>query len=400
MTRFDVVASDKKGRTVTCRISAAAASAVYALAEKRGWTIVSVEKKEPLLCFRPKVSSFTYLTSAYLFHQLSIMIQSGVTLVQAWHLLMQDIAHKKQRQRMEEIIKRMESGMILSQAMAQSGLFPSMACHMVKAGENTGNLERIFEILGDYYEYIGKQRRLLINALAYPVFLIICTIGMFTGAVFFILPVFEEMFVQMAVPLPVPTQYILKFVHLTRSYGIFFLMGIAGLTVGVGFFLQKPVRREFLEQQIFSVAYLRRACIIVCWQRFSQLLSMQIASGIPLLQALQEAGAAVPSYWFRSQAAQAARRLENGVSFSKVVQQGRFGTTYIETMLSVGEMTGKYEETLQSVADYYGWRIASWSATVQKLFGPVMLLFVGAMIGLLVLCLLLPLLDMAAGIIS
>ena len=127
MTRFDVVASDKKGRTVTCRISAAAASAVYALAEKRGWTIVSVEKKEPLLCFRPKVSSFTYLTSAYLFHQLSIMIQSGVTLVQAWHLLMQDIAHKKQRQRMEEIIKRMESGMILSQAMAQSGLFPIMA---------------------------------------------------------------------------------------------------------------------------------------------------------------------------------------------------------------------------------------------------------------------------------
>lgn len=107
----------------------------------------------------------------------------------------------------------------------------------------------------------------------------------------------------------------------------------------------------------------------------------------------------MPVDWFRRAVNQAARRLENGSSFSQAVRLGQFGTPYIETMLLVGETTGRYEDALQVVSEYYQWRIQSRLSVVQRLAGPLMLLGVGAVIGTLVISCMLPLLDMAAGMV-
>ena len=139
---------------------------------------------------------------------------------------------------------------------------------------------------------------------------------------------------------------------------------------------------------------------MLCWQRFSQVLAIQLGSGIPLLQAMQDTAKMIPSRWFRQCMKKTVYRLENGTAFSLAVRQGGFDTPYIETMLQVSEMTGRYEESLQSIAAYYRWRLERRAAVMQQCMGPAVLLIAGIGIGVLVLCLLLPLFDMATSIVE
>ena len=100
------------------------------------------------------------------------------------------------------------------------------------------------------------------------------------------------------------------------------------------------------------------------------------------------------------QATQARLLLERGCAFSQAVHAGRFGTPYVETMLAVGEMTGTYDEALASIAVYYGSRLQLLAGRIRRWLGPVVLLLTGALMGVLILCFLLPLLDMASSIVT
>lgn len=336
---------------------------------------------------------------SFIFYQLGTMIQAGIPLIQAWRLLFHDMGDVKKYRRIEGAAKLMEGGLSPSEAMGRTGLFPALACHVIRAGEHSGAMETMLRLLGDYYEKNARQRRKFIQAISYPIFLLACSGLLCIGSVVFILPVFEEMFQQMAVPLPRATQLILSAVQWLQQYGLLLAAAAVGSTAALGLALRNQDVCVRLEQYILRISWIRKICITVCWEKFSRILAVQIGSGIPILQALDDSAAAVPSLWFRNQVRQTRRRLEKGVSFSRAVKLGRFGTLYIETMLTVGEATGRYEDALQHIASYYEWQIAGEMAKIQRFLGPVVLLLVGICTGSVIVCLLLPVLDMATGIV-
>lgn len=384
---------------MTYILTAPSAEAVRSMARRRSWQITALKEKTPPLAFLLRLRPFSHKTLSFLFYQLGIMTQAGIPFVQACRLLLHDVTQKKQRRAMKKAVVHMEKGMAVSEALAQTGLFPALACRIISAGERAGNLEQMLCLLGQYYEQVCSQRRLLADALMYPLFLIVCTTGMFIAVLTFILPVFEAMFAQMDMPLPPLTAQVLAVAHGLQSYGAVLAAAAVLAVLGAAALLRRPAVRLYLEERLFGISAVRRLCVAVCWQQFSQIMAVQIRCGIPLLTALGDGAAVVSVAWFRRAAAQAARHLENGCSFSQAVQRGSFGTAYIETMLLVGETTGRYEDALQAISDYYHWRIQSWLALAQRLLGPVLLLAAGAAIGMLVIALLLPLLDMAAGIV-
>ena len=399
MKRFVVTCTDMHGRKMTYKLTAPSSEAVRAMARRRSWQIMAMEETTPLLDFVFRLRPFSYKTLSLLFYQLGAMTRAGSPFVQACRLLLHDVTSKKQRQAMKLAVDYMEKGMAVSEALGQIGLFPSLVCRIVSAGERAGNLEQMLYLLGQYYEQADKQRRFLMDALSYPLFLLLCTTDMTVGIVAFILPVFEAMFNQMQMPLPAMTAYMLAGAHILQFYGAALAAGAVAGIASLLLLLRRPGVRRYAEDKLFSLSALRRLCVIFCWQRFSQILAVQIRCGIPLLDALDDGTAVVPVDWFRRAVNQAARRLENGSSFSQAVRLGQFGTPYIETMLLVGETTGRYEDALQAVSEYYQWRIQSRLSVVQRLAGPLMLLGVGAVIGTLVISCMLPLLDMAAGMV-
>lgn len=336
-------------------------------------------------------------TLSFFFGQLTMMVHAGIPLLQGVSLLAADLPKKPQRQRLQEGLYLMEQGCPFSVVMTQSRLFPPLACQIMAAGESSGMVETMLSLLRAYYEKTNARRQRIIQALAYPVFLLVCT-GLFgIAAIVGIVPVFADMFAQLGIPVPPATQALLDVSTAVRHHGRTLALGSclsAAFVVYAG-------RRQDIRQHIMTVLLtsplIRRVCLILCWQRFSQILAIQLSSGIPVLQALTEASAAVPSIWFRKAMMNVQHGVAQGKTLSQAVRKERLSTAYIETMLRIGETTGKYEEALEAISLYYQWQIDKGLTLIQQALGPAVLLIVGASVGAMLLCVFMPLLDVASG---
>ncbi len=397
MKDFVVKIVDRHGKYATYRLSAAGAQSVRSMAARRGWRVLSVAEQVSVKQRIFRTSPFSHAELSFIFSQLANMVGSGVVFVQAFRLLLHDVKGEKRRRILESAAGQMEKGVAPSEAVAQTGLFPGMVYGVLKAGERAGNLESMLELLGAYHKKAGIQRRILADALTYPAFLLVVTVMVFTAAIFFVLPVFEEMFRQMNIPLPEGTQYMLFFSHSLKTAGPGIVIAFFISAVLIGVVWNRPAARLAAETYFLSWPPLRRICLVICWQRFSQMVSMQMQCGISVLPAIEDGLSVVPSLWFRHTMAEVERQLEKGRAFSRAVQRSPIGTAYVETLLVIGETTGRYEDAFQSIADYYDWRIQSWAVVAQRLLGPTVILVVGIGIGFLVVLLVLPLLDMTSG---
>ena len=221
-----------------------------------------------------------------------------------------------------------------------------------------------------------------------------------TGAVFFIIPVFVDMMAQMNVAVPKGTQYLLSVCGWLRRHGIYIPLGISLMS----FFLVRAWRddtyRLAMEKAVLRVPGVQSLFLAWAWQRFSRILAVQLSGGIPLLECLSGAGSVVPSLSFQNYVRCLRFRLERGQTFSQAVHDSPYGTAYIETMLTVGEMTGKYDDALTAIAVYYDSRLRRWAAGLQRWLGPFVLIIVGVFMGFLMFSLLLPLLDMASSVVT
>ena len=199
-------------------------------------------------------------------------------------------------------------------------------------------------------------------------------------------------------PLPQSTRMLLAAGNFLCRYGPF-LIGAAVMTgILIYKLLQRRRYREKIEELLWRIGRIRTFFLIWSWQRFSMILAVQLAGGIPIISAIGDALSAVPSEVFKGHIVRTIRCLENGMSFSTAVKSGRFGTSYVETMLRVGESTGEYDRVLRTVSAYYGKRLRETSTAIRKAAEPLMLVFTGIVTGFLVTALLLPLLDMITAV--
>ena len=213
---------------------------------------------------------------AFFFRQLGMLLTSGVPLVQAWKLLTSDMK-KKRRQALHTAALHMEQGIRPSLAMRRCQAFPTLACRLIEAGEQTGNLDTICQVLADFYTRAEKDRRVLFGALAYPAFLLACLLLLMTGAVFFIIPVFVDMMAQMNVAVPKGTQYLLSVCGWLRRHGIYIPLGISLMS----FFLVRAWRddtyRLAMEKAVLRVPGVQSLFLAWAWQRFSRILAVQLS---------------------------------------------------------------------------------------------------------------------------
>ena len=366
-------------------------------AAERRLAVADIKEKEDTYFFRSS-PVLTDKECAFLFGQTGLLLKAGIPLTEAWHLISRRLKNRRKRQAVEGCITAMESGKRAAESMQDSGAFPQTACSLVQAGEHSGHMEDMTELLASYYERLCDERSQLRNMMIYPTFLFVCINILFFGALVFVIPVFSDLFAETGVPLPQSTRMLLAAGNFLCRYGLF-LIGAAVMTgILIYKLLQRRRYREKIEELLWRIGRIRIFFLIWSWQRFSMILAVQLAGGIPIISALGDALSAVPSEVFKGHIVRTIRCLENGMSFSTAVKSGRFGTSYVETMLRVGESTGEYDRVLRTVSAYYGKRLRETSTAIRKAAEPLMLVFTGIVTGFLVTALLLPLLDMITAV--
>lgn len=329
---------------------------------------------------------------AVLARQFASMTSSGLTLTRALGILEEQTVKPGLKVAVGQLQSDVQNGATLSTAMARHpDHFPTLMINMVGAGETGGFLDEALHRIANMYEADAALRAKIKSALTYPVIVLIFSLLMGTGVVVFIVPIFETMFGQLGGELPLPTQALVTLSHnawwvlpLVVVIGIAALRGYRrGMRSSAGFRLRADTVK--LRIPVFGKLFTKLA--ISRWARnFGTLLAV----GVPVIQALDIVGGTSGNALIGRAMADVRDSVRTGSTIAKPMGKHKIFPTMVVQMLEVGEETGQTSEMLAKVADYYDQEVETATDSLTSALEPLLVVFMGVVIGAMVVCLYLP----------
>ncbi len=325
--------------------------------------------------------------------QLAGLLRAGLPLLQCL-----DLMHERQRnasfkEALAEIKDRVESGAELSDAFSEAGeTFPPIYASMLKAGEQSGGLERVIRRYVRQLKLVTSSRKRVVSALFYPALLVCLSVGIVAVMMFFVMPRFEEFYVALDLDLPWITQTLLGLSALLRNPTTLILLAAAVVgawaawRVGRGGRLGAMIDRLKLGLPIIGPILHRFAL-----SEFCRSLATLLHGGLPLATALDTASSAVTNRFLHARAAALGPRIREGAAFHTALEESGAFTDLAIDMVQVGEATGALDEMVNSVSDFLDEDVETRTERLLSLIEPVMLVVMGFTIALLVLSMYLPL---------
>ena len=286
---------------------------------------------------------------------------------------------------------KVETGSSLSDAMAEyPKVFDSLYVHMVRSGETSGNLDVILKRLAGYLERILNLKSKIKHAMVYPSLIVIVTIAVISIIMLFVIPKFAEIYGSAGQALPLPTQIL---INISNNFGkilIVFIILLAGLIVGIRYYRNTEKGRYNTDKIIFSLPLLGELFKKAAVARVARTLANLIGGGVPLLPALTIAGETSGNKVLEKAMEEVRINVSAGQSLADpMFYTGVFPYLLVE-MVRVGELTGRLEDMLNRVADFFEEEVDRMVNTLSTLIEPILIVFLGIVIGGILISLYLP----------
>lgn len=328
---------------------------------------------------------------AVMSRQMAIMVSAGLTLIRTIGILTDQTENKELKRVLGVVGGEIERGMSLSESFAKHpAVFPPLMIHMVRAGEAGGFLDDSLNNAANNFEADVKLRDTIRSALTYPVIVLIMAFVAVIGMLIFIVPIFAKMFDGLGAQLPVPTQ-ILVFLS---SQMIWLAPLLLVSIVGAGFWWKfnkraEPVRKVVdtlkLKLPVFGMLLTK-----VAVARFARNFSTMMASGVPIMQSLSIVGDTSGSWVIEQALKNVAESVRQGKSVSAPLAHESVFPSMVVQMIAVGEDSGSMETMLAKIADFYEAEVEATTRALTSLIEPLMIAFIGVIIGGMIVALYLP----------
>ena len=331
------------------------------------------------------------------YRQLAKLVKSGVPILRAIQLISEQVHDPGAVDILKRISQSVREGYALSTALTPWGhIFGAFDIAMIQAGENAGKLDIVLDRVVRYRceqaDLMSKVRM----ALAYPVFMMLVGFGTVTFMLAFVIPRFALFFADLGQELPLPTKLLIGFSEILQRFGFVALVLIAGSVVlGLRMIKNPDVRRKTHQWQL-KMPWLGLLLLKVELIRVSRTLSMLLQSGIPILSAMKISIPVVHNEVLKLEFELCHEILEDGQYLSEGFRQSKIIPKFMTQIVSLGEESGKLDEALTEVADWYEQETVEVIATVTRLLEPLVILIVGGILGFLIIALLLPVFSLEA----
>ncbi len=334
--------------------------------------------------------------------QFSVMIDAGLPLVQCLEILAGQQENKLFQKVLVGTRGQVEGGATLSAAMRSSPkVFDALYVNMVEAGETGGILDTILQRLSTYIEKNVKLQRAVKSALVYPVGVLTVAGGVIVLLLWKVVPIFATLFAGLGVDLPLPTKIVIGMSNFIGSiFGLFILIALGGALFGLKVWYGTPQGRFVLDTIVLKLPVLGILMRKIAVARFTRTLGTLISSGVPILEGLditaKTAGNAVVE-----RALQKVRRsLEEGKSLTEPLKESEVFPGMVTQMIAVGEQTGAMDAMLQKIADFYEEEVDAAVKDLLTALEPVMIVFLGVVVGGVVISMYLPLFSLIGKLSS
>jgi type IV pilus assembly protein PilC len=326
--------------------------------------------------------------------QMATMVAAGLSLLRTLAIISEQTENKRLAQIFTTVRGDVEAGSSLSDAMAKHPReFPPLMLNLIRAGEVGGFLESALESVANNFEAEVKLTGQIKAALSYPTVVLVIAIISVAAMLIFIVPTFESMFKQMGANLPLPTQFLVDLSH-AMVY-----LGPAIVIFGVAFVIwwkknknEEAVRRvvDPLRLRIPVFGELMKKVAVA---RVTRNLATMVGSGVPILRALQVVGATSGNWVIESALTRVGEAVRNGSTIAEPLARESVFPSMVTQMIAVGEDSGALETMLHKVSDFYDQEVESMTEQLTALIEPIMIAFIGVLIGGMIVALYMPIFD-------
>jgi general secretion pathway protein F len=327
--------------------------------------------------------------------QLATLVASGLPLDECLQAAAEQTRHSKTKTILLQVRSKVAEGHTLAHAMSQfPAAFGDMYRAMVTAGEQAGQLAPVLERLADYTESRQHTAQKLQMALIYPFVLIAVAVAVVSALMVFVVPELVGIFAHTKKELPALTTGLIATSDFLRDFGAWLLVALLLLVVSGRWLLKKPNIRMGWHSLLLRLPGLSRVLISMDSARFASTLSILMASGVPLLEALRIASAVMTNVVLRKASQGVAVRVQEGSSLNKALAEEKIFPPMMIHMVASGETSGDLETMLSRSALNQERELEMTLGTVMGLFEPLMVVFMGGLVLLIVMAILLPIFDL------
>lgn len=387
MADFAYSAINVKGEHINGTLSAASREEALTELRNQGHKPLSITpqtKSKNFNITQPKVK----LKDLVIFtRELSTMVSAGVPLPRGLETLHSQMENKYFQQVIASVNHDVESGAPLADAMAKfPRVFSDVYVNMVRAGEAGGILDDILKRLAGQVEKDSSIRKKIRSAMAYPVVIMCVTVIAFFGIMLFIIPKIGKIFKDLGGPnaqLPVYTRAMLSISNFMVHNFIFILVGMAALIFGFRHYIHTENGRFKWHGLLLRMPIVGNIVTKIAIARFSRTFSSLMGAGVSVLDALEVTGRAVGNKVIQKELVAVAAEVKNGQPLGKQLLNAKFFPPIVGQMMSVGEETGKIDEVLVKVADFYEEEVDAVIDGLASIIEPVMIIVLGSVVGLI-----------------
>lgn len=350
---------------------------------------IQLKKESAFKIFRRKSVSGKELT--YFTRQFAVILEAGLPIVKSLEILADQQKNPYFKKVIQDIKLKVETGSTLSDAMAEHPkVFDNLYIQMVRSGESSGNLDIVLKRLAEHLERILSIKGKVKHAMVYPSVIVIVTIAVISIIMLFVIPKFAEIYASAGHALPLPTQIL---INISNNFGkilIALAVLLAGLIIGIRYYRTTERGKYNTDKIILHLPILGELFHKAAVARMARTLSNLIGGGIPLLQALTIAGETSGNRVLEKAMEEVRINVSAGQSLADpMFYTGVFPYLLVE-MVRVGELTGNLEDMLNRVADFFEEEVDRMVNTLSTLIEPVLIIFLGVVVGGILVSLYLP----------
>ncbi len=343
-------------------------------------------------------SSFSLKNKENFYDRLSVLLKAGLDIRNALELLEKGEKKKNIKRIYSGVKEHLIQGHSFSESLGKEKVFSEYEIHNIRIGEETGRLIAILENMKDYFGKLLKYKRQFIQALSYPVFVILFSLLVVGFLLNFLVPMFEDVYAKFEGGLPAITQFIIDCSDFMANFGLYILGGFLLFCATVFYFRKTELIRKVSAFLILHLPIFGGIIKRIYLTRLCSSLFMLLSSKVPLVNAVQLVQKMIGFYPIEKSLGAIEGKLVKGATLSDSLHEYSFYPSELTALVKVGEESGKLDEMFKTLTEQYSAETEQRTAVVGSLLEPILIVFLGVIVGFILIAMYLPMFEMSSGL--
>lgn len=326
------------------------------------------------------------------FFQLSLLLRSGIPLVEALKIVAKSTKEQHLKNALLESASKVSEGMRFSDSLAKyPKIFEPMYVNLIKASEQVGKLAAVLADIAVYEEDKRKNTDKIKTAMVYPMTILVMGFAVLGFLLAFVVPKMESIFASMKQQIPASTQFLLKVSDFVSEYGLVLLLFIMFIILSIRYLYKNNNKfRLAVDKKLFKINLVSHVSV----SKFAHVLSFQLKEGLPLTDALHYASLVIDNKYMFNIVSQVRESVQAGTKFSVAVRNAGIFPELFPAAVSTGESSGNMPELLERVNEFYSKNVDKFLTSFISAIEPIFIVIIGVLVGFIVVSIMQPLFSM------